>query len=356
MSITLKSVKNFSFHVDNNMMSKYVLVLLCAAFMTACKPSDTTTLNKADQVGEAPMSTKYPWLANPRWTPRQTGKAVEFFRDSYYHKPEVVEMMIVEKLASEGHLDAMYALQTSKMVVDLNDPDFSYTDEDKYQDGKVYYKLAEQGQMNAKWHVIDWYTDRAYDELDTKIYYEALKEFSNHQSDEFLKEMINDYYYELVMAKADDKGLLGGYIDFIASNQSYKSQDNYFNRGDSYYHADLRNFQALKNPKVAGEFFNVFDHYFEQSHDPELLPYLTQLYAFGIGTTKDLKKACEYFAYAKDDTEFMQTSPVVDDLITLFDAHNIKCHKNPNIKVATPEEANEWYQSIFWGERYDAEY
>ena len=117
-------------------------------------------------------------------------------------------MMIVKKLASEGHLDAMYALQASKLTADLNDPDFSYTDEDKYQDGEVYYELARQGQMNAKWRIIDWYADHAYDELETKPYYEALREFSGNQSDEFLKEMINDYYYELVMTKARDKSLL----------------------------------------------------------------------------------------------------------------------------------------------------
>lgn len=331
-------------------MLKYAILLSGTALIMACQPTDTINSNQSNHIGETTMSSKYPWLANSRWTPRQASKATEFFRDSYYHKPEIVEMMIVKKLASEGHLDAMYALQASKLTADLNDPDFSYTDEDKYQDGKVYYELARQGQMNAKWHIIDWYADHAYDELETKTYYEALKEFSNYQSDEFLKEMINDYYYELVMAKARDKSLLRGYISFIASNQSYQSKNNYFNWGESYFYADLRDFKALTNSKTANEFFTVINHYFERSHDPELLPYLTQLYAFGFGTTKNLDKACQYFAYAQDDHEFAQTSLAFDALTTLFHQHNMKCTKDPNIKIATLEEANEWYKSLYWGE------
>ncbi|STZ64377.1 Uncharacterised protein [Moraxella lacunata] len=63
--------------------------------------------------------------------------------------------------------------------------------------------------------------------------------------------------YELVMAKARDKSLLRGYISFIASNQSYQSKDNYFNWGESYFYADLRDFKALTNSKTANEFFTV---------------------------------------------------------------------------------------------------
>lgn len=106
----------------------------------------------------------------------------------------------------------------------------------------------------------------------------------------------------------------------------------------------------MTNPKTANEFFTVINHYFERSHDPELLPYLTQLYAFGFGTTKDLDKACQYFAYAQDDHEFMQTSLAFDALTALFHENNMKCTKDPNIKIATPEEANEWYKSLYWGE------
>lgn len=328
-------------------MLKYA-ILLCVVLMTACQPTDTNNSNQSNHIGETAVSSKYPWLANPRWTPEQT-EIASYFPNS---KIDIVEGMIVKKLASEGHLDARYALQVSKLLVDLNDPDFSYTDEDKYQDNKVYYELARQGQMNAKWHIIDWYSNRTYDELETKTYYEALKEFSNHQSDEFLKQMINEYYYELVMAKARDKGLLRGYISFIASNQSYKSEDEYFNWGESFFYADLREFKALTNPKTAHEFFSVISHYFERSHDPELLPYLTQLYAFGLGTTKDLHKACQYFAYIQDDAEFMQSTQVADDLINLFHQHKLQCTKDPNIKVATPEEANEWYEPLYWGEGY----
>lgn len=100
--------------------------------------------------------------------------------------------------------------------------------------------------------------------------------------------MINDYYYELLMAEATGKGLLRGYIDFIASNQSYKSNDGIFKAADSYFYADMRNFKALENPKTAKEFFSVIMHYFKRAHDPDLLPYLTQSYTFGVGTDKNL--------------------------------------------------------------------
>lgn len=165
-------------------MSKYIVAVLCMALASACQPNNTSL---AKDITESKLaSSQYSWLANLRWTPRQTDQAIYFFQDAYYKSSDVVEKMIVEKLAAEGHMDAIYALEVAKLMNYIRNSDTDYPYDDKKHYSKVLYDLAAKGQLNAKENVILFYNDYRFYEDSAETNYQLLKEFSNHQSDKVL--------------------------------------------------------------------------------------------------------------------------------------------------------------------------
>lgn len=310
----------------------FIIVLLVTGCSSQSKHDNSKEISREARMNDLEM------LQHGDWTPAQTSIAAGFYRQTHYDEPHEAEIKIIEERAKKKDLNAMYA-KTAQIWSNFDEP---MTYEKHLKIYQTYYDLAKAGQINAKVKIPELYNKDEFYNGSDETSFEMLKKISNLSNQE-LQKLIDSYYVETIGAGYRDN--LQEYIAFIINNKLPVTVDDSFSL-ESYYQ-NLRQVKALKDPKTAKEFSNILERTFSQNNDGNLVLFLMQINAFGIGKPIDLNKVCD-FSKRIIGTEYSQDNLYKEILQTLKNK-NINC--SDKVKPAELDQAtlNDWYGQGWMG-------